>query len=179
LAITALCPILNTGFICVGSADCCITIYDLNSQDVLGRITTLEHFPTAAECFEVQEPVLREAEVNPNNNNNNNNGNHTDTTGDNTTTNATTTDTTNTQSNGNNGVRYSIEVQEIVTYLVFGDSKGNLHFLKLHPEFGISSEIGLKKKNQMLFQQSVDVRASKYLLYLFSFQYKLHRKHIE
>lgn len=162
MAITALCPILNTGFICVGSADCCITIYDLNSQDVLGRITTLEHFPTAAECFEVQEPVLREAEVNGPGNNGNHNDSLGSTSGDNTAVDASTTtvnDANNTQGNGNNGngVRYSIEVQEIVTYLVFGDSKGNLHFLKLHPEFGISSEIGLKKKNQMLFQQSVDV----------------------
>ncbi len=32
IAITAMCPLLNSGLLCVGSADCCVTIYELGNQ---------------------------------------------------------------------------------------------------------------------------------------------------
>lgn len=46
---------------------------------------------------------------------------------------------------------------DVKTFISIGDSKGIVHFIKLHPEFGNSSEVGMKKKNQILFAQSVKV----------------------
>ena len=38
-----------------------------------------------------------------------------------------------------------------------GDSAGNIHFIALHPEFGASTELGSKKKNQILFAEALEV----------------------
>jgi len=166
LAITALCPILNTGYLCVGSADCCITIYDMTTQDVVGRITTLENIPTAAECFQVQEVVFVEGDASNNttinsmnspmnNSNDSTLNNLASQSSDSVSNNINPPVTTNANNNGNNTTRVSIQQGEIATYLVVGDSKGYLHIIKLHPEFGISTEVGLKKKNQNLFIHSI------------------------
>jgi len=45
-----------------------------------------------------------------------------------------------------------------VNILLTGDSNGNIHFIGLHPEFGTSTELGSKKKNQVLFAESLQVR---------------------
>eukprot|EP01039_Chlorochromonas_danica_P001258 gene1258-1371_t len=91
VAITAICPMFQWGMLCVGSADCSMTLYELGNQDVCGRYTAMEFIPTAIECFQ----------------------------------------------------RHS-------------DSKGHLHIIMLDEEFGSSIEVGMKKKNQLLFNDAIE-----------------------
>jgi hypothetical protein len=44
-----------------------------------------------------------------------------------------------------------------IPHIAIGDSEGGVHVIKLHVEFGLSTEVGMKKKNQILFAQSVEV----------------------
>jgi hypothetical protein len=46
---------------------------------------------------------------------------------------------------------------DVKTFISIGDSKGTVHLIRLHPEFGNSNEVGMRKKNQILFAQSVKV----------------------
>ena len=62
-------------------------------------------------------------------------------------------------SNGNNGAAGDKPVSYLrrevsVPYLAVGESTGAVHILELHPEFGASTEVGMKKKNQSLFASS-------------------------
>ncbi|RYZ13274.1 MAG: hypothetical protein EOO70_08720, partial [Myxococcaceae bacterium] len=98
---------------CVGSADCCVTVYELSNQDVCGRVTALDSIPSAIECF--QRPTLAMAE----------------------------------ERGGMGGT-----ANRNNAHIVIGDSAGWLHVLPLHEEFGNSSEVGMKKKNQLLFAES-------------------------
>lgn len=41
--------------------------------------------------------------------------------------------------------------------LIIGDATGKIHIIALHPEFGVSADVGMKKKNQILFAESVKV----------------------
>ena len=56
-----------------------------------------------------------------------------------------------------------------IPYISIGDSEGGVHIIKLHVEFGLSTEVGMKKKNQILFAQSVEVLLIIYLFILFLF----------
>jgi uncharacterized membrane protein len=58
----------------------------------------------------------------------------------------------NNQNNGNSNQNVDVK-----SFIAIGDSKGMVHLIKLHPEFGNSTEVGMKKKNQILFAQSVKV----------------------
>ncbi len=46
----------------------------------------------------------------------------------------------------------------MASYITIGDSQGNLHSILLHEEFGSSTEVGMKKKTQILFAESVKAR---------------------
>ena len=45
-----------------------------------------------------------------------------------------------------------------IPHIAIGDSAGQISIIKLHVEFGLSTEVGMKKKNQLLFAQSVEVQ---------------------
>lgn len=45
-------------------------------------------------------------------------------------------------------------------YVSIGDSKGGVHLIRLHADFELSTEVGMKKKNQLLFALSVKVPAA-------------------
>ena len=62
--------------------------------------------------------------------------------------------TNNNQNNNNGNQNQNVDVK---SFIAIGDSKGMVHLIKLHPEFGNSTEVGMKKKNQILFAQSVKV----------------------
>jgi hypothetical protein len=119
MAITAMTCMLNWGLLCVGSADCCLTVYELANQDVCGRVTDFQHIPTALCCFQRVNPAAMESQTD--------------------------------SASGSQG-------GELIGYLAVGDSNGMLHLVKLHNEFGGSAEVGSKKKNQLLFAQSVKVK---------------------
>ena len=118
MAITAMLSLLNWGLLCVGSADCSVTVYELANQEVCGRITDIQHIPTAIECFQRSHPIMIEAM---------------------------------------DGTMHQ-QGEEISSTLAIGDSSGLVHLVKLHPEFGGSAEVGSKKKNQLLFAESIKVR---------------------
>jgi hypothetical protein len=44
-------------------------------------------------------------------------------------------------------------------HIAIGDVEGGVVIIKLHSEFGLSTEVGMKKKNQILFEQAVAVSA--------------------
>lgn len=44
-----------------------------------------------------------------------------------------------------------------VPHIAIGDTEGGVTVIKLHAEFGLSTEVGSKKKNQILFSQAVEV----------------------
>jgi hypothetical protein len=44
-----------------------------------------------------------------------------------------------------------------VPHIAVGDTEGGVTIIKLHAEFGLSTEVGMKKKNQILFSQAVQV----------------------
>ncbi len=45
----------------------------------------------------------------------------------------------------------------LARYVSVGDSKGQVHLIRLHADFELSTEVGMKKKNQLLFAVSVKV----------------------
>ena len=84
IPITALCAMANSGLLCVGTADCCISLYELGTQvqltlglissiisliallkkELCGRFTKLTHVPTCIEYFYFSETA---SDVNANN----------------------------------------------------------------------------------------------------------------
>lgn len=44
-----------------------------------------------------------------------------------------------------------------IPHIAIGDTEGGVTIIKLHAEFGLSTEVGMKKKNQILFSQAVEV----------------------
>eukprot|EP01038_Epipyxis_sp_PR26KG_P010466 gene10466-14060_t len=112
-AITAMYTMIHSGLLCIGSADCSLTIYELGTQDVCGRFTELGNVPTCLDYFVLKNPS-----------------------------------------------GYNIESLN-QQYLAIGDARGYLHLIRLHPEFGASTEVGMKKKNQILFTQSTQNHYSK------------------
>lgn len=50
-AVTAIAALPLSSHIAVASADCAITVYDIATQEVTGRLTTLSEVPTSIECF--------------------------------------------------------------------------------------------------------------------------------
>jgi hypothetical protein len=131
MAITAMCPLLSTGMLCVGSADCCLTVYELANQDVCGRITSFDSIPTAIECFALTDEASEGG------------------------------------SSGGGGEKEGGRA-EFKSFIAIGDSKGWFHLIELHNEFGNSTEVGMKKKNQLLFAQSVKVRNASFFVFLSS-----------
>jgi hypothetical protein len=136
MAITAMSCLLNWGLLCVGSADCAVTVYELANQEVCGRITHFEHIPTAIDCFQrstssLSDPITVNAAVS-----NNAGPNGTD---------------------GQTVANVASILEETTNFLSIADSSGKVHLVKLHPEFGGSSEVGSKKKNQVLFAESIKV----------------------
>lgn len=55
--ITSLAMMPLSGHICVSSGDCCVSLYDLSSQEICGRITTLTHIPTTLETFMIVDKI--------------------------------------------------------------------------------------------------------------------------
>ena len=52
--ITALATTPASGHLCVGSVDCSVTVYDLATLEVNGRMTSLTDIPTAIEVFSIE-----------------------------------------------------------------------------------------------------------------------------
>ncbi len=52
-----------------------------------------------------------------------------------------------------------------VRFVAVGDSGGNVHLIRLHADFELSTEVGMKKKNQVLFAQSVKESCTKALVH--------------
>lgn len=125
MAITCMTSISHWGLLIVGSADACVTLYDLtsvsfNSQgaDVIGRFP-MEYIPTSV-LFHISQRLNSQA-----------NGPM----------------STMAQKQSKLLIYHS--------KLVIGDSQGNIHLFYIHPEFGMQTEVSNKKKNQSLFQQSI------------------------
>jgi WD40 repeat protein len=57
MAITAMCVLQKSGHLCVGSADASVTLYDLGTQDPIGRITCLKEVPSALITFNHQSMI--------------------------------------------------------------------------------------------------------------------------
>lgn len=141
----------NTGMLCVGSADSCVTVYDLSNHEVCGRIKYLEFIPTALTYF-YRLPLTK---YTMNNNNTN-------------------TPLSPTMNNPNNNQQNAIvfttdktegdEDDLLRLHLSIGDSSGKVYIIQLHAEFSISLDAGMKKKAYALFAQSVQV-LTKYLYY--------------
>eukprot|EP01035_Chromulina_nebulosa_P023791 gene23791-30858_t len=154
--ITALCSIVNSGLLCVGTADCCVSIYEIGTQELCGRFTNLNCIPTSIEYFRIPE---REGgfvvTTNPSSS-----GEHTGNISNNKnslTHKQVDAPVGNTAYIGDSSSSYSAPNK----YLAIGDSNGTIHFIGLHPEFGTSTELGSKKKNQILFAESLQRNYSK------------------
>lgn len=125
VAITALCAMPASGLLCVGSADACMTIYELGTQEVCGRLSTLEQVPVSIEAFSLRThmgfldpdkdaPVVTSSTI-------------------------------------------KAAQLNVIQFLAIGDVAGTVRILRLHPEFGQSTDVGMKKKNQLMFAYSVKV----------------------
>eukprot|EP00599_Poterioochromonas_sp_BG-1_P011527 CAMPEP_0173160904 /NCGR_PEP_ID=MMETSP1105-20130129/18232_1 /TAXON_ID=2985 /ORGANISM="Ochromonas sp., Strain BG-1" /LENGTH=263 /DNA_ID=CAMNT_0014080117 /DNA_START=369 /DNA_END=1157 /DNA_ORIENTATION=- len=151
-------PVLSWGMLCVGSADSCVTVYELSNQEVCGRITNLDTIPSAIECFQLIEVINADnAAGAPNTNGTSGNPTNAANPINIPASNANVTSNPN---NNNPAAQQQVNF-DVKTFISIGDSKGIVHFIKLHPEFGNSSEVGMKKKNQILFAQSVKDNYSK------------------
>jgi hypothetical protein len=42
-------------------------------------------------------------------------------------------------------------------HIAIGDTQGNIHLITLSSEFGLTTEVGMKKKNQILFADAIKV----------------------
>lgn len=113
----------------------------------------MDTIPSAIECFQLVEVINADNAAGAPNTNGTS-GNPTNAT--NPINNATVTGNPN---NNNPATQQQVNF-DVKTFISIGDSKGIVHFIKLHPEFGNSSEVGMKKKNQILFAQSVKVNVS-------------------
>jgi len=150
--ITSLCAMANTGLLCVGTADCCISIYELGTQELCGRFTELNHIPTSLEYFHLS--IAAQLALQPS-------GPSAPTATSSTLNHSlkatyTMTTTVTAVSQSIPPTQFNTTYEPIPNqYLVIGDSKGFVHFIGLHPEFGSSTELGSKKKNQVLFAESL------------------------
>eukprot|EP00981_Chlorochromonas_danica_P012724 scaffold5350_cov178-Ochromonas_danica.AAC.2 len=133
VAITAICPMFQWGMLCVGSADCSMTLYELGNQDVCGRYTAMEFIPTAIECFQRHSKAFL-----------------TEDTARSTTNPTTTTTTTSGVGSGSSGSGAGAgggvhSVDRINAFITIGDSKGHLHIIMLDEEFGSSIEVDVER----------------------------------
>lgn len=133
--------------LCVGSADSCVTIYDLtNNCEVCGRYDRLQFIPTAMDCF------LRSATV----------ALHPPSSSS--PTKMMMMMTTDFHSPFAGGTTQQLQQQQskdesLLLHLVIADSSGAVHSLQLHREFLPSLEAGMKKKAYSLFAQSMKASA--------------------
>jgi hypothetical protein len=51
MAVTAMCVLPKSGHLCIGSADAAIAVYDLGTQEAIGRVTSLKEVPSALITF--------------------------------------------------------------------------------------------------------------------------------
>lgn len=139
MAITCLLPLHNTGMLCVGSADSCVTIYDLtNNCEVCGRYCDrLQFIPTAMNCF------LRSATI----------ALRTHSSSSSSPTKMMMTTDFLSPFAGSTMQQQSSD-ESLLLHLVIADSSGAMHSLQLHKEFLPSLEAGMKKKAYSLFAQS-------------------------
>eukprot|EP01033_Poteriospumella_lacustris_P012679 gene12679-9071_t len=136
MAVTSLASLFNWGLLCVGSADCAVTVYELATQDIIGRYSHMEDIPTAIECFQLTHSVSVSALGGG-----------------------------ALGGGGANDQPSQAQAQaqeETITYLAIGDGRGFLHIVVLDGDFGNVAEVGSKKKNQTSFARSVEER--RYLL---------------
>lgn len=121
--------------LCVGSADSCVTIYDLtNHNEVCGRYCDrLQCIPTAMDCFLRSATVTLHAPSS-----------------------SSPTKMTMTMTMQQQQQQQSSE-ESLLLHLVIADSSGLVHSLQLHREFLPSLEAGMKKKAYSLFAQSMKV----------------------
>jgi len=139
VAITCLLPLHNTGMLCVGSADSCVTIYDLtNNCEVCGRYCErLQFIPTSMNCF------LRSATITLRTHSSSSSP-----------TKMMTTDFLSPFA-GSTMHQQQPSDESLLLHLVIADSSGAMHSLQLHKEFLPSLEAGMKKKAYSLFAQSM------------------------
>jgi len=138
VAITCLLPLHNTGMLCVGSADSCVTIYDLSNHEVCGRYDRLQFIPTAMDCFLRSSTVSLSTHA-PQTSPTKMSDFHSPFAG-----------TTTQQLQQSND-------ESLLLHLVIADSSGAVHSIQLHREFLPSLEAGMKKKAYSLFAQSMKV----------------------
>lgn len=161
VAITAMCPFGNSGMICVGSADGCVTVYDLATQEVIGRYAKpLESFPTALECFYSRRHVFN-SNIMAGNDDSSAAAAPAGATGAGGSMSGGDSTYTGTASAGAAAAAVVLSFTELpVPFMVVGTAQGSLHVVAMHPEFGLSTEVGMKKKNQQLFARAIQVRAA-------------------
>jgi hypothetical protein len=142
-AVTSLCCIPNSVYIVVTSADCSVTVYDLSSQSVCGRLLKLSDLPTAVAAFSTSITVDKVSDKNTPGVPGGNNG-------------------VNVSNDGNemNEIEANDENEEDlsapkVLFIVIGDRKGCLNILQINGDFGISTDTGARKMNQMLLADAV------------------------
>jgi WD40 repeat protein len=100
--ITAMTVLSSSGHLCVASADCSMSVYDLATQEVVARLNNLTDMITSMCAF----------------------------------------------------LLWDRHLEAFVPHIVMGDVTGHIYFLKLNPEFGASSDGGVKKRNQILLEKA-------------------------
>lgn len=159
-AVTSICCIPNSVYIVVTSADSSVTVYDLSSQSVCGRLLKLSDLPTAVAAFSTSITVDKISDKNtPGSNNDTNKANKRKSVEIieleiNKTLNSTKdrSHINEIEATGDNEEDLSAPK---VLFIVIGDRKGCLNILQINGDFGISTDTGARKMNQMLLADAV------------------------
>lgn len=146
-AITAMSIMHGTTHLVVASADCCITVYDLAQPEgiLTGCITALEETPTAITAF-LAESLSGLADESSTGLNASLFG------GESSMVHASVTIENSSSSSSNP----KIVEPEGVPFIIYGDSKGNLHTLQLNALFGFTADAGAKAKCRVVMKHAVD-----------------------
>ena len=145
-AITAMSIMHGTTHLVVASADCCITVYDLAQPEgiLTGCITSIEETPTAVAAF-LAESLSGVAD-------DSNTGLTASLLGGESSMVRASISIDNPSSSNNNNM---IE-PDGVPFIVYGDSKGNLHTLRLNTLFGSTTDAGAKSKCRIVMKHAVE-----------------------
>jgi hypothetical protein len=60
-------------------------------------------------------------------------------------------------SSSSSSVNHSGALDLPLQHIAIGDTQGNIHLITLSSEFGLTTEVGMKKKNQILFADAIKV----------------------
>jgi len=133
-AITAICDVPHTPHICVCSADCAVTVYEMYTNEACGKITSLTEVPT---CIVAFPQILDSAAPNGGSRG------------------ISYLLITYSPSHAIGPSEHDVTSAKTAAWIAFGDAVGYVRILKLDPEFSPPNDTGGKSRYLKYFEQAL------------------------